>query len=132
MKSSRRTSKYHEFNPVTNFDKKIQLRVRMKFTNFKVYREALKEYEIQQGINYTFINNKAARITVKCKGGCRWKVHASKNKDDLAFQIKTLDNLEHKKCGWQYQNTRVDAKWLASKFRKHKEPTKLGEYNFQE
>ncbi|KAG8380808.1 hypothetical protein BUALT_Bualt06G0055000 [Buddleja alternifolia] len=39
----------------------------MKFQNFKVYREALRDYCVRMGVDIHFIRNEASRITARCK-----------------------------------------------------------------
>ena len=91
----RKKVSYPEFNEKTDMKRPITLKIGMKFADFRVYKVALKQYCIEQGIYYNYIINEAARITVVCKRNCGWRIHASKTQDGTAFQIKTFTSPEH-------------------------------------
>ncbi|XP_028774128.1 uncharacterized protein LOC114731172 [Neltuma alba] len=109
---------YSEFNEKTDFKRPINLQVGMKFANFKVYRQALKQYAIENGIEFKYIKNEASRIRVKCKHNCGWIIHASKTQTGDAFQIKSFHHKEHN-CGWERENKWVSTSWLSNRYIDH-------------
>ncbi|XP_057429827.1 uncharacterized protein LOC130722946 [Lotus japonicus] len=108
--------KFPEFNQFIDIQKKIKLEVGMKFSNHKVFREAVQQYGIENGIDFLWVKSESKRITIKCKKGCGWRMHASHNEAENSFQIKTWTNIEHKDCGWSNKNTKASAKWLSLKY----------------
>ncbi|KAG8383698.1 hypothetical protein BUALT_Bualt04G0041000 [Buddleja alternifolia] len=65
--------------------------VGMKFENFRVYREALRDYCVRNRFDVEYIRNEAKRVTVTCKNeNCKWRLHASPIQNTRIFQIKSL------------------------------------------
>ncbi|WOL07656.1 hypothetical protein Cni_G16403 [Canna indica] len=118
-KKKRKKQKFATFNEKTDFHGRVELIVGMCFNDFKVCRSTLRKYAVQRGIHFVFIKNEWRRITIACKRGCGWKVHASPSHKNKAFQIKTWTNMEHKNCGWEFGNTKADSKWLADEYLEH-------------
>ncbi|KAF7820809.1 uncharacterized protein G2W53_026264 [Senna tora] len=107
--------RFKSFNEVTDFKKPINLEVGLKFANHQIYRQALKQYCIENGIVFKYKKNENKRITVICKKNCGWRIHAAKTHDGEAFQVKTFKGKDHN-CGWEKDNRWVTSKWLAEKF----------------
>ena len=95
--------------------KKFQLQVGMNFSTFKVCRKALQQYIIENGIDYKYIKNEPARITMVCKNECGWRIHASKSSDGQSYQIKTWNHKDHN-CGWVRDNKKVNSTWLIEQY----------------
>ena len=70
----------------------ITLERGMLFVNVDAFREALKDYVIQEGFEIVRIRNERSRITAMCADrGCEWYLHASTNPDKVTFEIKVYD-----------------------------------------
>ena len=103
-----------EFNEEIDMKKPINLKVGLTFQSAVVFRKALKEYCIQKGYDYTYLQNEKWRVTAECKEKCGWRIHASLTQMQDAFRIKTFKS-EHN-CGKHYHNRRVTSSWIASKY----------------
>ncbi|GMY19683.1 putative Mutator transposable element [Fagus crenata] len=103
-----------EFNEEIDMKKPINLKVGLTFQSAVVFRKALKEYCIQKGYDYTYLQNEKWRVTAECKEKCGWRIHASLTQMQDAFRIKTFTS-EHN-CGKHYHNRRVTSSWIASKY----------------
>ncbi|KAG8363569.1 hypothetical protein BUALT_Bualt19G0036100 [Buddleja alternifolia] len=89
----------------------------MKFQNFKVYREALKDYCVRMGVDLHFIRNEASRITARCKqSSCRWRIHASPVKRSSVFHIKSIQNMHT--CSKTFDNRLDKTKYIAKRLEK--------------
>jgi len=61
----------------------------MLFPNVQVFREALKDFVIQEGFEVIRTTNEWTRVTVMCATTrCQWYMHASTTPDNSTFQIK--------------------------------------------
>ncbi|KAK1572584.1 hypothetical protein Q3G72_034885 [Acer saccharum] len=78
-------------------------------------RGLLREYAIQERINFDKVKNDKNRLTFKCKApGCPWRIHASCMQDDITMMVKTYtDNHD---CFRVYKVQEAREKWIASKF----------------
>ena len=108
--------KFPKFNEFTNMKKKINMKLGMKFTNHNVFKDALKHYAIENGIDFAYVRNESQIITVHCKRNCSWRIHASQTREEKCFQIKTWYNVDHNDCGRSNHNTKANARWLAKKY----------------
>ncbi|KAG8363744.1 hypothetical protein BUALT_Bualt19G0054100 [Buddleja alternifolia] len=89
----------------------------MKFQNFKVYREALRDYCVRMGVDIHFIRNEASRITARCKqSSCRWRIHASPVQGSSVFQIKSIHNMHT--CSKTFDNSLAKTKYIAKRLEK--------------
>ncbi|KAL0296061.1 UNVERIFIED_CONTAM: hypothetical protein Sradi_6658200 [Sesamum radiatum] len=69
---------------------KIKLEKGMVFTDVVAFRDALREYVIQEGFKIMRLRNERVRVTAHCAvKDCPWRVHASILADGVTFQIKT-------------------------------------------
>ncbi|XP_028087465.1 uncharacterized protein LOC114288176 [Camellia sinensis] len=72
---------------------KLELKVGMRFRNAQVFRNALKEWQVQQGYDLKWVRNENKRITAVCKQECGFRIHASPMQNESTFQIKSLKPL---------------------------------------
>ena len=79
-----------EFNVQTD-KRKPELKKGMKFSNSKVFREALREYAIKKPVDIKFKLNEKKKISVYCINEYRWRCYASQLPGELTFQIKTFN-----------------------------------------
>ncbi|KAG8372771.1 hypothetical protein BUALT_Bualt12G0101500 [Buddleja alternifolia] len=88
--------------------------VGMKFQNFKVYREVLRDYCVRNGYDLMFIRNDRRRITAKCKvETCMWRIHASPIQEQTVFKIKTFVGVHT--CAKSLVNGPAKAKYLGKR-----------------
>ncbi|KAG8373351.1 hypothetical protein BUALT_Bualt11G0015200 [Buddleja alternifolia] len=86
--------------------------VGMKFENFRVYREALRDYCVRNGFDVEYIMNESGRITVTCKNqNCKWRLYASAIQNTTIFQIKSLKG-EHS-CAKTFNNKLAKSNYIA-------------------
>ncbi|RYR61888.1 hypothetical protein Ahy_A04g019133 [Arachis hypogaea] len=92
----------------------LQLQVGMKFNTKYVFREAVREYTIQEGRRIKFKKNDNIRCKAMCKvKECAWVVYASRDCDDSCWQIKTFND-DHT-CARENTNMAANGAWVASK-----------------
>ncbi|KAK3229107.1 hypothetical protein Dsin_000988 [Dipteronia sinensis] len=78
-------------------------------------RALLKDYALQEDINYKKMKNDYNRLTYKCENeGCPWRLHASNMLNDVIMQLKTYNN-KHE-CHRVYRSEDARSKWIASMF----------------
>lgn len=104
---------YPEFNEDLDMVKP-ELKVGMKFTNAQVFREALREWSVQNGYDIKYKRKENARITALGKNDCGWRIHASPMEREKTFQIKSLNPIH--KCGRSYNNHLVTSRYLSKKY----------------
>ena len=78
------------------------------------FREALKDFIIQEGFEVLRVENEKARVTTKCAAeGCTWRIHACPTPDGVTYKIKTY-NPEHN-CIRTTLNSNATSTWIAKK-----------------
>ncbi|XP_062100631.1 uncharacterized protein LOC133806557 [Humulus lupulus] len=86
----------------------------LSFPNGTAFKQAIREYAIQNGMDIFFKKNDPHRIRAQCKGvDCSWVFIASKNDDTTTF-IKTYND-EHK-CARKNTNRFATSRWLSRKY----------------
>ncbi|KAL3498355.1 hypothetical protein ACH5RR_041087 [Cinchona calisaya] len=105
---------FPEFNAEREIEKP-DLVVGQLFNNVVEFRVALKQHAIVNGFEFKCTKNDNDRVTATCVKNCGWRIHASKFRGSLTFQIKTLDGIPHR-CPWVYKNKSANSRWLAQKF----------------
>ena len=56
----------------------VQLKVGMLFASASEFKQALREYALQQGKDITFVKNETTRVRAICTNrGCKWVVYSS-------------------------------------------------------
>ena len=94
--------------------KPINLKLGLTFQSDVVFRKELKEYCVQKGYDYTYLQNEKLRVTAEYKEQCGWRIHASLTQMQDAFRIKTFKSKHN--CGKHYHNRRVTSSQIASKY----------------
>ena len=106
-------AKEPEFNVQTDIRKPVLMKG-MKFPNFKVFREALREYAIRKPIDVKFKLNEKKKISIYCINECGWRCYTSQLPRELTFKIKTF-NLECT-CPRSFKHIQVTTSYVAKKF----------------
>ena len=71
----------------------ISLENGMVFTNVNEFREALRDFAIQEGFELVRVKNDKTRVTAHCASdGCPWLIYAAITLDEITFRIKTYDS----------------------------------------
>ena len=69
----------------------LTLQVGQRFDGVDKFKDALRSHAIRNNFDFTFIKNDRLRSTVRCASpDCQWRVHASKEKNDETFRVKTM------------------------------------------
>ncbi|KAL0444554.1 UNVERIFIED_CONTAM: hypothetical protein Slati_2178100 [Sesamum latifolium] len=93
---------------------KIKLEQGMVFTDVVAFRDALREYIIQEGFKIMRLRNERVRVTAHCAvKDCPWRAHASILADGVTFQIKIY--VEKHTCVRVDSTNEASAKWMATK-----------------
>ncbi|RYR04637.1 hypothetical protein Ahy_B06g084413 [Arachis hypogaea] len=78
------------------------------------FREAVREFTIQEGRRIQFIKNDAVRCGAVCKAEeCKWVVYASRDHEETCWQIKTFND-DHT-CAREATNRAANRNWLTNK-----------------
>ncbi|KAL0448924.1 UNVERIFIED_CONTAM: hypothetical protein Slati_1448800 [Sesamum latifolium] len=94
--------------------RKIVFEEGMIFTDVNAFRDALREFVIQEGFRMKRDRNETQRVTTGCDvKGCSWRIHASPLGDGVTFQIKTYSSVHM--CIRSDSTKEVSAKWMAPK-----------------
>ncbi|XP_016206765.1 uncharacterized protein LOC107647162 [Arachis ipaensis] len=92
----------------------LRLEVGMTFTTKMEFKEAVREYCIQEGRRILFKKNDNVRMRAVCKDeSCGWLVYASNNTENNCWQIKTF--MDDHTCARETKNRLANRKWLACK-----------------
>ncbi|RYR65837.1 hypothetical protein Ahy_A03g011757 [Arachis hypogaea] len=92
----------------------LQLQVGMKFNTKYEFRDAVREYTIQEGRRIKFKKNDNLRCKAMCKvKECAWDVYASRDCDDSCWQIKTFN--DNHTCAREKTNMAANRVWVVSK-----------------
>ena len=62
--------RYPQFNPLVDFKKKINLKSGLIFGSNEIFRQALRQWSIENGGDYYYLHNDKTRISVYCKSNC--------------------------------------------------------------
>ncbi|KAK8574461.1 hypothetical protein V6N12_062154 [Hibiscus sabdariffa] len=108
---SRKTSK--EFFDSSTSEPRFELG--MIFENGKQFKDALYAYAVAHRFDFLFVSNRKEKVRVVCKGkGCPFVVHASWDKSDSCFKIKTL--VTDHNCSVTFKNKRANYKFVGKHF----------------
>ncbi|KAF8387649.1 hypothetical protein HHK36_026303 [Tetracentron sinense] len=95
----------------------VSLEVGMLFDNVTEFREALRDYIIQEGFEIVRDKNEKVRVTAHCSSeGCLWRIHSSPLPDGGTYKIKTFQS-DHT-CVRATKNTNATSVWIAKKLAK--------------
>ncbi|KAK8536077.1 hypothetical protein V6N12_012739 [Hibiscus sabdariffa] len=71
------------------------------------FKDALYAYAVGHRFDFKFVSNKKEKVRVVCKGkGCSFVVHASRDKSDGCFRVKTLATNHN--CSVTFKNSRAN------------------------
>nr|POF15907.1 hypothetical protein CFP56_17147 [Quercus suber] len=94
----------------------IRLENGMVFTNVNKFREALRDFAIQEGCELVRVKNDKARVTTHCASDrCPWRIHATITPDEITFRIKTY--VSQHTCIRTSKNSNATSTWIARKVR---------------
>ncbi|XP_073133318.1 uncharacterized protein [Henckelia pumila] len=96
--------------------KNFKLVVGMKFKSAIEFREVLRDCMVRMGYELVLKNNEKSRITVVCKKGCDWRIHASLVQGRPTFQIKTIKGAHT--CARPHTNRFANYKYLGKRIEK--------------
>ncbi|XP_025637140.1 uncharacterized protein [Arachis hypogaea] len=86
----------------------------MKFGTKWKFREAVREYTIQEGRSIKIVKNDNIRCRTVCKvKECPWVAYASRDHEDTCWQIKTFND-DHT-CPREDKNRAANRNWVCSK-----------------
>ncbi|RYR13956.1 hypothetical protein Ahy_B04g070680 isoform A [Arachis hypogaea] len=92
----------------------LHLEVGMKFNTKWEFKEAVREFTIQEGRRMRFRKNDGKRVRAVCKvKDCKWVVYASRDHEDSCWQVKTFFN-DHT-CPREDKNRVANRNWVAGK-----------------
>ncbi|XP_015947143.2 uncharacterized protein LOC107472099 [Arachis duranensis] len=92
----------------------LHLEVGMKFGTKWEFREAVREYTIQEGRSIKIVKNDNIRCRAVCKvKECPWVAYASRDHEDTCWQIKTFND-DHT-CPREDKNRAANRNWVCSK-----------------
>ena len=72
----------------------VSFELGMEFRNLAVFKQAVKDYSIREGVMVKFVKNDSKRCRAKCEDPCPWVIMCSWSKVSNSFQVKTY-NAEH-------------------------------------
>ncbi|KAK9037511.1 hypothetical protein V6N11_022420 [Hibiscus sabdariffa] len=87
----------------------------MIFENGNQFKDALYAYAVAHRFDFKFVCNRKEKVRVVCKGkGCPFVVHASWDKSDSCFKVKTL--VTDHSCSVTFKNKRANYKFVGKHF----------------
>ncbi|KAK8998652.1 hypothetical protein V6N11_084039 [Hibiscus sabdariffa] len=87
----------------------------MIFENGNQFKDALYAYVVAHRFDFKFVCNRKEKVGVVCKGkGCSFVVHASWDKSDSCFKVKTL--VTDHSCSVTFKNKRANYKFVGKHF----------------
>jgi hypothetical protein len=115
--TKRRRRRYRDFNESHDMRVPIELEKGLLFADTCIFKKALKWYAVQNRFDFKYKHNDRVGVSTVCKEkgeGCEWRIHASLDAKKESIQIKIF-RPDHQ-CGNQYENTRADVQFLATKY----------------
>jgi hypothetical protein len=101
-----------EFNEVDMVNPNLKLR--MKFANIQLFREAVKQYNVRRGNDIRFEKNERAKCVAVCRGtGCGYEVYGRQMATKASFEIRSL-RPKHS-CTRVYKSSIVNSRWITDK-----------------
>ncbi|KAG8375322.1 hypothetical protein BUALT_Bualt10G0088200 [Buddleja alternifolia] len=85
----------------------------MEFISREKYREVLRDWAVRNGWDLKFIANEKKKITVVCKHGCFWRIHASHRQGSTTYQVKTLRGVHT--CSYKPENAQANYKYIGKR-----------------
>ena len=94
--------------------RKPELVIGMKFSNSRVFREALREYVVNKPVDIKFKLIEKTKISIHCKNDYGWRLYASVVPGELTFQIKIFHSVCT--CGKSFKQSQVSSSYVARKY----------------
>jgi hypothetical protein len=90
------------------------LKLRMKFANIQLFREAVKQYNVRRGKDIRFEKNERAKCVAVCRDpGCGYRVYGRQMATEASFEIRSLRPTHS--CTRVYKSSIVNSRWIADK-----------------
>jgi hypothetical protein len=106
------TTRTIDFHAVDLQDSSIKLR--MKFPNIQMFREAIRVYNLKKGKDVKFKINEKMKCVCVCRDAkYKYRVYARKMLDEKSFKVRSVQPRHI--CGRKYRNTIVNSTWIAHK-----------------
>ncbi|KAF4399992.1 hypothetical protein G4B88_021206 [Cannabis sativa] len=103
-----------EFRPDVDMVK-VKFQKGLVFQSGSQFKDAVREYAIQNGKDIFFKKNEPTRVRAKCGGvNCPWELYASKIDNTPTFVVKTFN--ETHQCPRINTNRFATGKWLGKKY----------------
>ncbi|KAF4375833.1 hypothetical protein G4B88_026412 [Cannabis sativa] len=103
-----------EFRPDVDMVK-VKFEKGLAFQSGSQFKDAMREYAIQNGKDIFFKKNEPTKVRAKCGGvNCPWELYASKIDDTPTFVVKTFN--ETHQCPRINTNRFATGKWLGKKY----------------
>lgn len=113
--TSRRSKNYHEFNENHDIRIPIELEKGLMFANTRVFKRAIKWYDVQHVFDFKYKYNDRMRVNAVFKEqDCDWRIYASFDMKKESIQTKAFK--PDYQCGNQYENTRADVEYIATEY----------------
>jgi hypothetical protein len=90
------------------------LKLGMKFSSLQLFREAVKQYNVQRGKDIQFLKNERARCVAVCRDpSCDYIVYGRQMSDEQSFEVRSL-RPKHS-CTRVYKSPIVNSRWISDK-----------------
>jgi hypothetical protein len=90
------------------------LKLGMKFSSLQLFREAVKQYNVQRGKDIQFVKNERARCVAVCRDpSCDYRVYGRQMSDEQSFEVRSL-RPKHS-CTRVYKSSIVNSRWISDK-----------------
>jgi hypothetical protein len=90
------------------------LKLKMKFSSLQLFREVVKQYNIQRGKYIQFVKNERARCVAVCRDpSCDYRVYGRQMSDEQFFEVRSL-RPKHS-CTRVYKSSIVNSRWISDK-----------------
>jgi len=90
------------------------LKLKMKFSSLQLFREAVKQYNVQRGKDIQFVKNERARCVAVCRDpSCDYRVYGRQMSDEQSFEVRSL-RPKHS-CTRVYKSSIVNSRWISDK-----------------
>jgi hypothetical protein len=84
------------------------IKLEMKFSNIKMFRKAIRVYNLKKGKDILFKKNKTARCVAVCRDTrCKYRVYRRKMSGEESFQVRSTQSKHI--CGQKYRNSIVNS-----------------------
>ncbi|GAU35824.1 hypothetical protein TSUD_56280 [Trifolium subterraneum] len=107
---------FPQFNESAVFGE-VQLEEGMKFPTLAVFKQAVKDYNINISREVFWVKNESYRARAKCTAeGCPWDIYCRRDERLQSFQVKTFKQDTNSKtghsCSLTFTNKQAARKWV--------------------